>query len=290
MQVVQDIVCVLSPLQRRLYEDFQASQASLDVAGALRAEAGGSQEAGGGGGGAPHVFKALQYMRKLCSHPALVLDWTVPEHRQAVLECLGVEDVRLMESALRDVAVAPKLEALRELLVNCGLATVAGEAGEGGAEEEETGAPGHRVLIFAQLKAMLDLVERDVLQPAGVTYLRLDGSLEAGARFGVVQRFNADPTIDVLLLTTQVGKQGTHLSPHTRTHAHTHTHTHAHLSPHTYTHLPPPTHAHFHHPPTHLSPPTHARMCRCAHAASGIVVLVAVAQCTAPHRTSCHLT
>jgi TATA-binding protein-associated factor len=32
------------------------------------------------------------------------------------------------------------------------------------------------------MKGMLDLVERDVLVPHGVSFLRLDGSLEAAAR------------------------------------------------------------------------------------------------------------
>ncbi len=39
-----------------------------------------------------------------------------------------------------------------------------------------TGA-GHRVLVFAQLKGMLDLVEADVLRPGGISFLRLDGRL-----------------------------------------------------------------------------------------------------------------
>ncbi len=34
---------------------------------------------------------------------------------------------------------------------------------------------------------MLDLVERDVLQPGGISYLRLDGDVEASARFGIAQ-------------------------------------------------------------------------------------------------------
>ena len=42
---------------------------------------------------------------------------------------------------------------------------------------------GHRLLVFAQMKGMLDLVERDVLLPAGINFLRLDGSLEATARY-----------------------------------------------------------------------------------------------------------
>jgi len=40
------------------------------------------------------------------------------------------------------------------------------------------------------------------LLSGSVSYLRLDGSVEASKRFDVVKKFNADPTIDVLLLTT----------------------------------------------------------------------------------------
>ncbi len=42
-------------------------------------------------------------------------------------------------------------------------------------EEDLPGSSGHRVLIFAQLKGYLDIVEADVLAPAGISYLRLDG-------------------------------------------------------------------------------------------------------------------
>jgi TATA-binding protein-associated factor len=45
------------------------------------------------------------------------------------------------------------------------------------AEDEEAAVAesAHRVLVFAQLKSLLDIVERDVLQPSRVSYLRLDG-------------------------------------------------------------------------------------------------------------------
>lgn len=46
-------------------------------------------------------------------------------------------------------------------------------------EEGSTGSSGHRVLIFAQLKSYLDIVEADVLAPAGISYLRLDGRCAA---------------------------------------------------------------------------------------------------------------
>jgi len=48
---------------------------------------------------------------------------------------------------------------------------------DGGAADAADGAAdgGHRVLVFAQLRGLLDIVARDVLQPAGVPFLRLDG-------------------------------------------------------------------------------------------------------------------
>lgn len=53
---------------------------------------------------------------------------------------------------------------------------------------------------------MLDVVEKDLLKPLlpQVSYLRLDGSVPPGQRHQVVERFNNDPSIDILLLTTQV--------------------------------------------------------------------------------------
>ena len=53
---------------------------------------------------------------------------------------------------------------------------------------------------------MLDIVEKDLLRKhlPSVSYLRLDGSVPASMRQDIVNNFNNDPSIDVLLLTTQV--------------------------------------------------------------------------------------
>jgi TATA-binding protein-associated factor len=45
-----------------------------------------------------------------------------------------------------------------------------------------------------------------------VTYLRLDGTIPPVQRHSIVSRFNSDPSIDVLLLTTQVGGLGLNLT------------------------------------------------------------------------------
>lgn len=90
----------------------------------------------------------------------------------------------------------------RQLLIDCGIGNW------------DVSINQHRALIFCQSKAMLDIVENDLLKkhlPA-VSYLRLDGSVPAGSRHEIVTKFNSDPSIDVLLLTTLVGGLGLNLT------------------------------------------------------------------------------
>lgn len=82
-----------------------------------------------------------------------------------------------------------------------------GLVGHGDAEVEGTGdGEGHvardKVLLFAQLKQSLDLVQQLLLHPRNISFLRLDGDLSPSDRFAVVQKFNQEPSVDVLLLTT----------------------------------------------------------------------------------------
>lgn len=55
---------------------------------------------------------------------------------------------------------------------------------------------------------MLDIIEKDLLKKhlPNVSYLRLDGSIPTNQRHEIVIKFNNDPSIDILLLTTQVKK------------------------------------------------------------------------------------
>ncbi|KAM3606110.1 uncharacterized protein V6R79_010725 [Siganus canaliculatus] len=201
-KIIQDYYCNLSPLQVQLYEDFAKSRAKASVDDSISSASAEEEEkpklkATG------HVFQALQYLRKLCNHPSLVLTPQHPEYKRIS------EQLASQNSGLRDIQHAPKLSALKQLLLDCGL-------GGGGGSEGSTEAvvAQHRVLIFCQLKSMLDIVEHDLLKPKmpSVTYLRLDGSVQAGLRHSIVSRFNNDPSIDVLLLTTHVGGLGLNLT------------------------------------------------------------------------------
>ncbi|KAH6661921.1 TATA-binding protein-associated factor MOT1 [Plectosphaerella plurivora] len=193
-KILQNYYCDMSDLQRKLFDDFSKRQGKK-----LQEEAGRDDK-----DAKAHIFQALQYMRKLCNSPAMVMK---PGHN------LYDDTQRLLNksgTSIEDPSHAPKLTALRDLLVDCGI----------GVEEAESNDPlyqpikPHRALIFCQMKEMLDMVQNTVLKTLlpSVSYLRLDGSVEANKRQSIVNKFNQDPSYDVLLLTTSVGGLGLNLT------------------------------------------------------------------------------
>ena len=195
-KILQNYYCDLSDLQKKLFDDFTKKEGKTL---AEKASAGDKESK-------QHIFQALQYMRKLCNSPALVMK---EGHKQFE------ETQRLLAkqgTSLRDPVHAPKLTALRDLLVDCGIGIE--PSSENDLTTESTYVSPHRALIFCQMKEMLDMVQNDVLKKMlpSVQYLRMDGSVDASKRQDIVNKFNSDPSYDCLLLTTSVGGLGLNLT------------------------------------------------------------------------------
>lgn len=206
-KIIQDRYCDLSAVQLKLYEQFSGSHVRQEISSMVKLN-----ETETGEGSAPsktssHVFQALQFLLKLCSHPLLVLGEKNQDSLPSLLPDLfsTSSDIGL---ELHKLHHSPKLVALQEILEECGIGV------EPLCSEGSVSVGQHRVLIFAQHKAFLDIIEKDLFQVhmKNVTYLRLDGSVEPEKRFDIVKSFNSDPTIDVLLLTTHVGGLGLNLT------------------------------------------------------------------------------
>ncbi|KAI5371105.1 Putative TATA-binding protein-associated factor Mot1 [Septoria linicola] len=195
-KILQNYYCDLSDLQKRLFDDFTKKESK-----SLQAMAGSADKEA-----KQHIFQALQYMRKLCNSPAMVMK---EDHKQysAIQDMLAKQG-----SNLKDPKHAPKLTALRDLLLDCGIGVDV--SNDGGVPSADQAVSQHRVLIFCQMKEMLDMVEGTVLKKMlpSATFARLDGSVEASKRQDIVNRFNSDPSIDCLLLTTSVGGLGLNLT------------------------------------------------------------------------------
>ena len=195
-KILQNYYCDLSDLQKTLFQDFTKKEGKTLADKATS----GDREA------KQHIFQALQYMRKLCNSPALVVKEGHKQYNE-IQRALAQK-----KTTLTDPIHAPKLMALRDLLVDCGI----GVDAAGGSEitTESNFVSQHRVLIFCQMKEMLDMVQNNVLKEMlpSVQYLRLDGSVEANKRQDIVNKFNSDPSFDALLLTTSVGGLGLNLT------------------------------------------------------------------------------
>ncbi|KAK0602735.1 hypothetical protein LWI29_036474 [Acer saccharum] len=208
-KIIQDRYCDLSPVQLKLYEKFSGSHVKEEISSMVKVDE--SADKGEGNGpsakASTHVFQALQYLLKLCSHPLLVLGEKISESLLCHLSELFPSTSDII-SELHNLHHSPKLVALKEIMEECGIGVDASSS------DGAVNVGQHRVLIFAQHKAFLDIIERDLFQTnmKNVTYLRLDGSVVPEKRFEIVKAFNSDPTIDVLLLTTHVGGLGLNLT------------------------------------------------------------------------------
>uniref|UniRef100_A0A1I7UC40 SNF2 family domain-containing protein n=1 Tax=Caenorhabditis tropicalis TaxID=1561998 RepID=A0A1I7UC40_9PELO len=144
-------------------------------------------------------------LRKLTDHTSLVYD---------TLTKIGAPQ-DILNKAL--TSKSGKMEALKQLLIECEICKNPDEEVTDADELNginEAGA-GHRALIFCQWKSSAKLVS-DALNSGEfgnvVPHLVLDGNVPAGDRMKMVNRFNEDKMIDVMILTTHIGGVGLNLT------------------------------------------------------------------------------
>jgi DNA excision repair protein ERCC-6 len=71
---------------------------------------------------------------------------------------------------------------------------------------------GHKTLLFAQHRIMLDILEKYIQSMQGFKYRRMDGNTPIPLRQSMVDEFNNSPSLHVFLLTTKVGGLGINLT------------------------------------------------------------------------------
>ncbi|EPB70351.1 protein, SNF2 family [Ancylostoma ceylanicum] len=188
---VQDYECQLSDEQRTIYKFI------VDRCTANR-----TQLAARRGISPLHALTAL---RQLVDHPLLIED---------VLAKLAAPEEIMKQLAS---ASSGKMAALGQLLNECGIG-VAVENEDPEDEDPLSSIPvemPHRALIFCQWKSSVQLVSGALSRGdfgAPISHLILDGSVAPSDRQSIVDRFNTDHLIDVLVLTTHIGGVGLNLT------------------------------------------------------------------------------
>ncbi|CAB9497368.1 CHD3-type chromatin-remodeling factor [Seminavis robusta] len=233
---VSTVPCRMSVYQRQIQEKFLASEEGKksvhELETALRlATSGPSTDDMNIGSNA---LRSLLFLRLLCTHPSLV------EYKQNASSEHQV-------SRTYDVDMSGKFLALLELLGACGIYRdqVTGADNDSSllycqqhddgeddgddvsmlldpiqASDSVIGAPsntfdsGSKCLVFAQFTQSLDAVEELLVKRhmPSLRYLRLDGRVPVTKRSAIVDAFNNDPSIKLMLLTTRVGGLGLNLT------------------------------------------------------------------------------
>lgn len=107
-KITQDLLCELSPLQQRLYEDFSRTHLnSEDLNECLQSYNRTSKGDGNSVTKRTHIFQALRYLQSVCNHPKLVLTKHHPEFKTIQDELAG------SHKSLNDIENAAKLPALK---------------------------------------------------------------------------------------------------------------------------------------------------------------------------------
>lgn len=229
-KVIQDYICNMTPLQQKLYASFARTadgQHALDLADRKCQSVGGTRPPASESSVAPvltdsapadvrhHGFQSMKYLLSVCNHPCLVLRANHP------LLTWAQERMQIEWSvdSLEAVSLSGKLVALRQLLFDCGfggvqrLSTFDSSNVSSSLNLQEELMSQHRALIFFQTKSMLKLVAKMLNSEfPTITYVKLDGTVPISERHGTVTRFNQDPSIDILLLTTSIGGLGLNLT------------------------------------------------------------------------------
>lgn len=123
-------------------------------------------------------LKGINIIRKICNHPDLQNHKTI-----------SIRD----SASYGDPKYSGKMEVIGQLLPLW----------------KETG---HKTLLFAQQRIMLDILEKFIGTMPGMKYKRMDGTTPIAVRQVMVDDFNTNPDVHVFLLTTKVGGLGVNLT------------------------------------------------------------------------------
>ena len=128
--------------------------------------------------GKRQVLYGIDILRKICNHPDL-------QDHKTLSTKPGYD--------YGNAAKSGKMQVVKELL-------------------QLSKEQGHKTLLFAQHRIMLDILESFLSRMPGIRSLRMDGNTPIQTRQGLVDEFNRNPDIHVFLLTTKVGGLGVNLT------------------------------------------------------------------------------
>ncbi|KAL3945300.1 MAG: hypothetical protein SGBAC_000648 [Bacillariaceae sp.] len=237
-KTITTIKCEMSETQSRMYEDFcscaSAKQSMEDLQRAIDSMKKSDDPLSASHLGS-NVLTSFLYLRLLCTYPSLVDSdsdqWMATKQDSPALS----GKLQALSELLRDAGIQSQMDKLTAADNDTSLLYCDEESGgdledlavESMLEPEaldsrqmNATASGKRskCLIFAQFTKSLDVVEKLLLRRnmgSDVGYVRLDGRVPQDKRSCIVDQFNKDDELRVMLLTTRIGGLGLNLTADT---------------------------------------------------------------------------
>ena len=244
-KIITDVPCILSKVQSAFYQQIlngSGTKKALEMVdnALVDSEEQPSSDASALPKLGSDALTSLLQLRLVCTHPLLHSLFSSKKGKSSA-------ELSNASTAFTRLDCSGKLSTLNDLLRHAGIA----EAGITGADndqsaflvdidetvsdtssdlacldtgggddvfnvstDEQSTSTSSKCLIFAQFTQSLDVIERLLFEPhmPSLQYLRLDGKVPSNQRNAIVERFNQDANIKVLLLTTKVGGLGLNLT------------------------------------------------------------------------------
>lgn len=249
-KIITIVPCIMSEEQRILYAGFCSSAQSKRAIAALHNAADGVTKSNFAGDNGKELcadaLKSLLFLRLLCTHPLLVYTSNQLKQNKVLQSALPSSNYNTIELSGKLLAIH---ELLRNAGIHkdyitgadhdssifyCGHDDDGGETDNSATDpfanvlnpDEELSTPvinslltneeksSSKCLIFSQFTQSLDVTEKLLLRSRmpSLHYLRLDGNVPVKDRSSLVDKFNNDPSVKVMLLTTKVGGLGLNLT------------------------------------------------------------------------------
>lgn len=173
------VCCQLTPLQKRIYQDFINSEA---VKRTVKQDAEGSSLS---------TLAAITSLKKLCNHPDLVWD-KIKERAEGFETALDLIPAKTSDNEIR-----PEYSG-KVMLLDCLLANMKANYQD-------------KIVLVSNYTQTLDMFEK-LCRKRGYQYVRLDGSMTIKKRAKVVESFNKPESPEwVFMLSSKAGGCGLNL-------------------------------------------------------------------------------
>jgi TATA-binding protein-associated factor len=171
-KIIKDHICEMSAIQKTLYAYWENLYEKPN--------------------NKTNTLKGFDMMRKICNYPGLIAQEPFLNEN---------DELKSIRKGMLDYETSGKLKSLQDILINLGF------------EDEEIENYYNKVLIFSQYKSMIYEVQKFIkkcFSHLGILTLTSDDA--DTERSQKVNKFNSDPNISVLILTTSIGGLGLSLT------------------------------------------------------------------------------